>query len=138
MRFNNIPKFSSSGYHFSHASGLSVLIILNLFFHLKLNHDFLFHLARHHQQKLIVIIVTLILKVSPGKFFLQCAQQLHMLTFCIYKRFSFGEKKCFSITCTQKWTRKKNKNRKANEISNYWNIKLRKLFKMIMWSKKYM
>ena len=132
MRFN-IPKFSSSGYHFSHASGLSVLIILNLFFYLKLNHDFLFHLARHHQQKLIVIIVTLVLKVSPGKFFLQCAQQLHMLTFCI-KDLVLVKKKCFSITCTQKWSRKKNKqtNRKANEISNYWNIKLRKLFNLTL------
>ena len=65
----NVPKFSSSAYHFSRASGLSVLMILNLFFYLKFNHHFLFRLACHHQKKLIVMIVALILKVSPGTFF---------------------------------------------------------------------
>ena len=46
---------------------LSILIILDLFFYLKLNQYFLFRLARHHQKKLTVMIVTLMLKVSPGE-----------------------------------------------------------------------
>ena len=79
LRFN-IPKFSSSAYHFSHASRLSILIILNLFY-LKLNHYFLFHLARHHQKKLIVMIVMLILKVSPGKFFCSVPNSFTCLLF---------------------------------------------------------
>ena len=121
LRFN-IPKSFSSAYHFSHTSRLSKLIILNLFY-LKLNH-YLFHLARHHQKKVIVMIVMLILKVSPGKFFLQCAKQLHMFIFCI-KGLLWWEKK-IPITCTQKWKRKKTG--KANKVSNYWNIKRCKLF----------
>ena len=47
---------------------LSILIILDLFFYSKLNQYFLFHLARHHQKKLTVMIVTLTLKASPGVF----------------------------------------------------------------------
>ena len=124
MHFD-IPKFSSSAYHFSHASRVSILIILNLFFCLKLNHYSLFHSARHHQKKLIIMIVTLILKVSPGKVFLQCAQQLHMFTFCIKDLIMVKKKNFLSLVHKNEVEKK---TRKTNEISNYWNIRLHKLF----------
>ena len=99
----NIPKFFLSAYHFSHASKISLLTVLNLFFYLKLNHYFLFHLAGHHQKNLIVMIVMLTLKVSPGK---------------LYKRLNYGEKKFF-LSLVHKNKIEKKINRKANEIPNY-------------------
>ena len=77
LRFN-ILKFSSSAYHFSHASRLSILIILNLFFYLKLNHYFLFHLKEVDRNDSGVDTES-----KSREVFLQCAQQFHMFTFCI-------------------------------------------------------
>ena len=54
----------------------------------------------------------LTLKVSPGK---------------LYKRLNYGEKKFF-LSLVHKNKIEKKINRKANEIPNYWNIKLWILF----------
>ena len=73
--------FFLSSYRFSHASKISLLTVLNLFFYLKLNHYFLFHLACHHQKNLIIMIVMLTLKLSPGKFFYSVPNSLTCLLF---------------------------------------------------------
>ena len=76
----------------------------------------------HHQKTLILMIVTWYWKWVQVSFFAVCPTASHV--YFLHKRLNYGEKKkinFFSITCTQKWSRKKTKNRKANEISNYWN-----------------
>ena len=57
---------------------LCALIILNLFFYLKLNHYFLFHLKEVDRNDSGVDTES-----KSREVFLQCAQQLHMFTFCI-------------------------------------------------------
>ena len=69
------------------------------------------------------MIVTLILKVSSGKFFAVCPTALHVYFW--HKRLYYGEKNVFlslvhkNEVKKNKQTNKQTKNRKADENSNY-------------------